>query len=268
MKQKYEIKGIEKIIHTAGKERLAKYYEVDIDSDFEKIIMKDFKKHHIPNGLEVALYFSLTPEEYNKRIEQKGAILDEQSAALEVYEQDEEKRGMFGINYMGQMPKYDENYNKMVDGTWGNVLYFFVDEPIKLEGVYAPRHFIGGIHYKTLYMGNEYYEKHKEELEQFSSNKGKVKAVDNYLENFMNEYKNVEYTGGYGPRKEYQETDEIREEKAKNEKIILDLTGKSSIEELSLKDYIALRRRLEKEEQELQKQFEEKFTKKEEGVRE
>ena len=59
MKQKYEIKGIEKIINTAGKERLAQYYRVDIDSDFEKIIMKDFKKHHIPSGLEVALYFSL-----------------------------------------------------------------------------------------------------------------------------------------------------------------------------------------------------------------
>ena len=272
MKQKYEIKGIEKIIHTAGKERLAKYYGVDIDSDFEKIIMKDFKKHHIPNGLEVALYFSLTPEEYNKRIKQKGAILDEQSAALEVYEKDEEKRGMFGFSYMCKIPKYDENYDKMVDGTWGNVLYFFVDEPIKLEEVgdfvYRPQYFVGGIQYRTLDMGNEYYEKHKEELEQFPSNEEKIEAVDNYLENFMNEYENVEYTGGYGPREEYQETDEIREEKAKNEKIILDLTGKSSIEELSLKDYIALRRRLEKEEQELQKQFEEKFTKKEEGERE
>ena len=54
----------------------------------------------------------------------------------------------------------------------------------------------------------------------------------------------------------------------KNEKIILQLTGKSNIDELSLKDFISLKRKLEKEEKELKQRFEDKFTQKEEYVAE
>ena len=273
MKEKYEIKGIEKVISVAGKERLARYYGVDIDADFEKVITEDFKRNDIPNGLEVALYFSLTPDEYNKYIEEKREIPIEQDAAIEVYEQDGKKRAMFGFNYMDQMLSYDKNMRKIVDGTWGNVLYFFVDEPIKLEevgkNIYKPKYLIGGVKYQTLYMGNGYYENHKDELSDKEIETA-IQAVDDYIENFMNEYHDVEYTGGYGPRESYIETDEIRTEKIKNEKIILDLTGKCSIDELNLKDYIELKRRLEKEQQELLREFEEKNTKKSEedkGVR-
>lgn len=270
MEQKYEIKGIEKIIQVAGKERLAKYYGVDPNANFEQIIKEDFQKNNIPSGLEVALYFSLTPEEYNKNIEEKKKIPSIQDAASDIYEQYEGKRALLGFPYINQLAKYDEKFNNMVDGTWGNILYFFVDEPVKIQEIgnfiYEPQYFVGGVHYKTLYMGREFFEKHEKELEQ-CSNKEKIKSVDNYIQNFMNEYEDVEFTGGFGPREKYQETDEIRKEKEKNEKMILDLTGKSSIDELNLKDYIALKRRLEKEEQELQKQFEEKFTKKEEDER-
>ena len=65
MEQKYNIKGIDKIISKVGKKKLAEYYQVDINADFENVIMEDFKEHGIPNGLEVAFYFSLTPEEFN-----------------------------------------------------------------------------------------------------------------------------------------------------------------------------------------------------------
>ena len=82
------------------------------------------------------------------------------------------------------------------------------------------------------------------------------------------EFENVEYTEGYGPRPEYTETDEIRQKKQESEKIILDLTGKSSIDELSLRDFIKLKRRLEQEEKDLRKAFEEKFTKKDEETKE
>lgn len=67
---------------------------------------------------------------------------------------------------------------------------------------------------------------------------------------------------GVGPREEYEETDEIREEKAENERIILELTGKSSIDEVSLQDLLELKRRLDEEEKTLQRQFEERFVQK------
>jgi len=273
MEQEYRIKGIEKIINTAGKERLAKYYGVDIDADFESIITEDLRKHNIPNGLEVALYFSLKPEEYNKAIEEGRGIPTEQDAAVKAYEQDTRKRAMFGFPYIGDVLRYDENDSlKIKDGTWGNVLYFFVDEPVKTENIgdflYSPSHMVGGVQYQGLLMGNAYYEEHKDEIEAASPDRSKMEAVDEYIENFMEEFKDVEFLGGYGPRGRYEETDEKREEKSKNEQIILGLTGKSSIDELSLKDFIALKRRLEQEERELKEKFEEKFAKKESGERE
>ncbi len=265
MEQEYKIKGIEKIINKAGKERLANYYGVDIDADFESIITSDFKKNNIPNGLEVALYFSLTPEEYNKQIEERKGIPNEQDAAVEVYEQDGEKRALVGFSYINRIPEYDENdMLKMKNGTYGNVLYFFVDEPIKIEEfgnmMYAPQYSVGGVHCGKLYMGKAYFEEHKSEIEAYSVDKSKMDAVNSYVENFMLEFEDVATLGGYGPRSAYEETDEIREEKSKNEKVILELTGKESIEELSLKDFITLKRQLEQEEKDLRQQLEEKFT--------
>ena len=80
-----------------------------------------------------------------------------------------------------------------------------------------------------------------------------------YINNFINEFEDVKFSGGYGPREKYQETDAIKKEKANSEKIILTLTGKNNIDEVSLKDFINLKRRLEKEERELQEAFEERF---------
>lgn len=266
MEEKYSIKGIEKIINKKGKEKLAKYYEVDIDADFESIITEDFKKHNIPNGLEVAYYFSVTPEEFNKSIEDKKGIPNGQEIASEIYEQDTDKRAMFGFNYMQEVEKYDGSILK--SGNYGNILYFFVDEPIKEENIgdymYAPQYYIGGVRDSGLLMGRGYYEAHKDEIEKAHSdkNKEKIDAIDNYIEDFMKRFKNEEFLGGYGPRGKYEETDEIKRQNRESEKIILELTGKSSIDELSLNDFIQLRRNLEKKEQELQKEFEDKFTKK------
>lgn len=269
MEQKYSIKGIEKIINKAGKERLAKYYGVDIDADFESIITNDLKKRSIPNGLEVALYFSIEPNEYNKEIKERKHIPDSQNAALEVYEQDGKQRAMFGFSYMGDIPKYDENDRSiMTSGTWGNILYFFVDEPINIKEVSYSTYSVGGVQFDGLIMGNAYYEAHKAELEDAYPDTNKIDAVDRYVENFMLEFENVDTLRGYASRQEYEETEEIRAEKAKNEKIILELTGKSSIDELSLKDFILLKRKLEKERDDLKQKFEEKFTKKDNEGRE
>lgn len=277
MEEKYSIKGIEKIIDKAGKEKLAEYYEVDIDADFESIITEDFKEHNIPNGLEVALYFSLTPDEYNKSISEGKGIPNSQSAASKIYEQDDDKRAMIGFNYMQEKIEYDENdWSTIKSGNYGNILYFFVNEPIKEENIgdymYTPQYSVGGVSYSGLLMGKGYYEAHKDEIKKAHSDNSKnsdmINLIDSYIENFMKKFKDVEYLGGYGPKEKYEETDEIKKQNIKAEEVILELTGKSSIDELSLNNFISLKRNLEKREQELQQEFEDKFTKKEKGDRE
>lgn len=271
MEEKYSIKGIEKIINKAGKEKLAKYYGVNIDADFESIITEDLKRHNIPNGLEVALYFSLTPDEYNKSILEGRGIPNSQSEAVKIYEQDTEKKAMFGINYIQEELEYNKNdWSTIKSGNYGNILYFFVNEPIKEKDIgdyiYTPQYHVGGVSYNNLLMGKGYYELHKDEIEKAYSDKAKnrdeIEAIDNYIKDFMKKFENVETLVGYGPKGEYKETDEIRKQNDEAEKIILDLTGKDNIDELSLNDFISLKRSLEKKEQELQQEFENKLTKK------
>lgn len=196
MKQEYSIKGIERIIQKAGRKKLARYYGVDESADFEKIITEDFKKHKIPNGLEVALYFSITPDEYNKIYEEGNRIPIEQDAASEVYRQDERKRAMFGFSYMREVKRFDEN-RKMVSGSDGNVLYFFVDEPVREEDIgdylYRPQYFMGGVHYYGLIMGHKFFEEHEDKLKRGKPDISKKEALESYMENFMNEFENVEY---------------------------------------------------------------------------
>lgn len=257
MEKEYKIKGIEKILEKVSKEKLAKYYGVDINSDFEKIITESLKEQGIPNNSEIGIYVNITEEEYNKNIEERKGIKSSIDIASEFYEKDERKRAMYGINY-GIDRKDIES-----------VIYFVVDEPIKesvLQNMLIqPSSHVGGYHYHGLLMGNKFYEEHESEFENFlqsKDNKNNINAVNNYIENFINEFKNEEFAGGYGPRPEYKETEEIRTEKAKNEDIILKLTGKESIEKMSLRDFINLKKNLEREEKELQKEFEDKFAEK------
>ena len=270
MEQEYKIKGIKKILDKLSKEDLARFYKTDVNADFEKILTEYFKSMGIPNNSEVALYVALSPKEYNKRREEYKTT-EPQNIASEFYKNDERKRALYGISYGLGIPEFDENA-QLKSGTYGNVIYFGVDEPIAesdLANIFpSPRYFCGGVHYNTLLMGNKYFEEHEDELKQAFPSRNKMEAVDSYIQNFVNEFENVEYTEGYGPRPEYTETDEIRQKKQESEKIILDLTGKSSIDELSLRDFIKLKRRLEQEEKDLRKAFEEKFTKKDEETKE
>lgn len=251
MEQGYNIKGIEKIINKVGKERLARYYGVGIDADFESIITNNFREHNIPAGLEVALYFSVGPEEYNKAMEDGKDRITEQAAALEVYKKDGGQRAMFGFTYINDTPEFDgSNWTRMTGGSWGNVLYFFVDKPIKIEDVgdlmYSPRYMVGGVQYHGLLMGNAYYEAHKDELESAYPDRSNIKVLEDYLESFVQEFKSVDTEEGHGTRIENEET-------AHNERIILELTGKSSIDEVSLQDLISVKRKLEERHEELKK---------------
>ena len=271
MSKEYKIKGIEKILEKVSKEDLAKYYGVDIDSNFEEIITKSFEENGIPNNSEIALYVALTPEEYNKMREERKSTRPTDIAS-EYYKQDERQRTLIGLDYNICKPQYDDNMN-FISGTKENVIYLAFDEPIKesdIENINMHvNSYVGGYQYHGLIMGNKYFEEHEKELEESSKGKkDEIKAIVQYIENFFNEFKDVEHYGGYGPKSSYEETDKIKQEKARNEKLILQLTGKNSIDELSLKDFINLKRNLEKEEKELQKQFEEKFISRENNVRE
>ncbi len=273
MEQKYDIKGIDKIISKAGKERLAEYYQVDINADFENIIMEDFKEHGIPNGLEVAFYFSLTPEEFNNFTKEGKRVPDSQEEASRIYEQDHDKRAMFGFNYMQEKIDYDkEDVSKIKSGNYGNVLYFFVNEPINENTIgdllYYPKYYVGGTIFNNLLMGEGYYNTHKEEITEeynkVSTTTNKIDLIKQYIENFMKKFQNVDCLNGYGPKGIYNETDEIQKENEDAEKIILELTGKGNIDEINLSDFISLKRNLEAELKKLQKEFEDKFTQKEE----
>ena len=252
MEKEYKIKGIEKILEKVSKEDLAKKYGVPENADFEEVITKSFEKMGIPNNLEIALYIALKPEEI-KEMEQEGKSTNPMDIASKYYEEDDRKRALVGMNY---------RISREISGL--DELFFAIDEPIReedLQNIRMPISCrIGGCSYHGLDMGMKYYEEHKNELEELLPDVSKREAIENYMGNFMDEFENVEFRGGYGPRPEYKETDKIREEKAKNEKVILELTGKISIDELSLKDFMQLKRRLEKEEKDLQRQFEEKFT--------
>lgn len=270
MEQEYKIKGIEKILEKVSKEKLAKAYNTDVNANFEEILTQAFKEKGLPNNSEIALYVALSQEELERR-RKEGKSIDPQGIASEFYENDERKRALYGIGYVVEFPEFDEKA-QLQSGTYGNVIYFGVDEPIKSSDLNnilpRPQYFCGGVQYHTLMMGSKYFEEHEEELRHEIPSRDKMDAVDSYIKNFVNEFENVEYTGGYGPRPKYKETDEIRQKKQASEKIILDLTGKSSIDELSLRDFIQLKRRLEQEEKDLRKAFEEKFTKKDEEAKE
>lgn len=260
MGQKYRINGIEKILEKVSKEDLAKYYGVDINADFESLITNSFEEMGIPNNAEIGLYVSLTKDECSERNE-KGLPADPQKIATEFHEQDERKRALYGVNYdiNNVHDFFDEKYPIY------SIVNFLIDEPIKETSLKnAPvQYYVGGYFYNGLIMGKKFYEEHEEELSKYKPSEDNIKAVNSYIDNFMNEFENVEFRGGYGPKPRYQETNEIKEKKRKNEEVILELTGKDRIEELSLRDFITLKRKLEEEQKILQKDFEERFTKKE-----
>ena len=56
MEQKYEIRGIDRILSVVSREDLAETFEVSPDEDFEQIITEDLRDMGIPSGLEVAGY--------------------------------------------------------------------------------------------------------------------------------------------------------------------------------------------------------------------
>ena len=115
MNEKYEIKGIEKIVEKVGKKQLAKYYQVREDADFENYIMKSLKDSKVPNGLEIATYETMSYEDIYKL----GGI-DKYIEDLYKNYAKEEGKALVGINFN-------------IEGQEITDLYFYIDKPIKTE---------------------------------------------------------------------------------------------------------------------------------------
>lgn len=112
MEDKYEIKGIERIIEKIGKQQLAQYYKVEEDSDFKSLITESLKAFGVLNGLEVATYEGIDFEEMSK----KGGTSRYTQELYEMYAK--EGRALIGMNF----PLTRNDYTD---------LFFFIDDPIK-----------------------------------------------------------------------------------------------------------------------------------------
>ena len=115
MKEKYEIKGIEKIIEKVGKRQLAEYYQVGEDADFKNLIMKSLKDRKVPNGLEIATYEMMSYEDIYKL-----GGMDKYTENLYKNHTKEEGKALVGINFN-------------IAGQEITDLYFYIDKPIKTE---------------------------------------------------------------------------------------------------------------------------------------
>lgn len=116
MNEKYEIKGIEKIIEKVGKKQLAEYYQVGEDADFKSLIMESLEYRKVPNGLEIASYETINYEDEYKLAGNSKYNMEE------LYEKiaEEEGKALVGINFN-------------IAGQELSDLYFYIDKPIKTE---------------------------------------------------------------------------------------------------------------------------------------
>ena len=129
MDEKYEIKGIEKIIEKVGKKQLAEYYQVGEDADFINLLTESLKSYNVPNGLEIATYETMSYEDVCKL----GGMDKYTNALYEKYVKKEEK-ALVGINFGIIREDISD-------------LYFYIDKPIqetKLQQMNVNK-FIGGV---------------------------------------------------------------------------------------------------------------------------
>ncbi len=72
MEQEYKIYGISRLIEKVGKQYLARKYNTNESADFKSIILNELKSLGVPNGLEIAQYF--TKEELLSKKDEKKVI--------------------------------------------------------------------------------------------------------------------------------------------------------------------------------------------------
>lgn len=252
MEKEYKIKGIDKITETVSKEDLAKYYGVEQDADFETVITESLKTMGVPNGLEIAGYEETNYEDMKKGMD--GYLQD----LCEKYIRD--GKAAIGINY----PITKANMTE---------LYFYIDEPIKEETLYnmwfAKTH-LGGVSTLGHTMGKGFYEAHKDEIsklqEEYSKSWDDQRAFDDYVRDYFDKLsgkKEKEEREDYYFDWERERAQKEKERMASAEKLISQLTGGKSIEDVTLQDLEQIKQGLITRQEKVQEAFAEKFGTKE-----
>ena len=252
MSEKYKIKGIDKILATVSKEDLAKYFETEQDADFVAIITESLKERGVPSGLEIAGYEATNYEDMKKGID--GYLKDLCGKYIK------DGKATIGMIY----PIINANMSE---------LYFYVDEPVRdkdLYGIFGAKTQLGGVSILGYTMGKGFYEAHKDEIEKFQKEFNKSwndeRAFDDYLRDKFDRLsgkKEPEEREEYYFDWERERAEKEKERMTGVEKLISQLTGGKSIEDVTLQELEQIKQGLIARQQKVQEAFAEKFGTKE-----
>lgn len=252
MEKEYKIKGIDKILGTVSKENLARYFQVEQDADFEALITESLKEMGVPNGLEIAGYEARNYEDIKNGMD---GYLQELCAKYI-----EGGKAAIGMNY----PLTKENITE---------LYFYIDEPIKdetLSKMWTAKTHLGGVMTLGHTMGKGFYESHKDEISKFQEESSKSwddqRAFDDYVRDYFDRLsgrKEKEEREDYYFDWERERAQKEKERMVGAEKLISQLTGGKSIEDVTLQDLEQIKQGLIARQEKVQEAFAEKFGTKE-----
>lgn len=153
-------------------------------------------------------------------------------------------------------------------------LYFYIDEPIKdeeLNNIWTARTYLGGVGTLGHTMGKGFYETHKDEISKLEEEYRKAYHEQGDFNDYVSKY--FDEITGKKVAKEEEETyyfdyereraEEKRKRMAGAAKLISELTGGKSIEEVTLQDLEKIKQGLIDRKEQVIKAFAEKFGTKE-----
>lgn len=252
METQYNIKGIEKIIESASKEDLAKYYGVDANSDFAPLILDELQSRGVPNGMEIAGYESKSIEE----IAQNGGY----SVYYDELSQKYLTNGKAAIGVSHPIKGLGEE----------SYILLYIDEPINTKELYNVIGVImhlGGCSTLGYTMGHSFYEAHKDEIKQYQDEYGQAFDDNHNFTSYIRERFDV-LSGRKEQRKEpetysfdweRQKAEEKKAQRSRTEQLISTLTGGKTIDQVSLSDLQTIKDALEGRQKQVEQKFSEKF---------
>lgn len=260
MEKTYQIKGINKILETVSKEDLARYFQVEQDADFEKLIIESLRIRGVPSGLEIAGYESRNYEDLTKK--GMDGYLQE---LCEKYIKD--GKAAIGMSYALTKEDITE-------------LYFYIDEPIKdetLSEIRLAKTHLGGVMTLDYTMGKGFYEAHKDEISKFQEEASKYwddqRAFDDYVRDYFDRLSGKKVKED--DEREYHfdwERERAQKEKERMqgaEQLISTLTGGKSIEDVTLQELEQIKQGLIARQEKVKEAFAERFgTKEQEPTKE
>lgn len=220
MEGSYEINGIDdEIIKKIGKTYLARYFGVALDADFRKLMLEDLRKRGVPSGVEVAGCESV------RYGDMKEGMTGYLHGLCEKYTKG--GRAAFGIQYPLSI---DADVNE---------LYFFVKGAMEdevLSRIEGGTTYLGGVLILGYLMDERFYEAYKDEISKFQEKANAKKAFDDYVKAYLDgEYDEKRACSDYG------------ECMRGAEQLILKITGKKSIRDVTLGELNGIKNAMENE---------------------